>query len=93
MPTPSCASCRWPEIPRLVAGMDWRVESRGIPHLPKPGRYPDFLYAALDKTACAPFSKERRMKCVEPNRLNRKSGIWGTQGSITHGEVATKRLR
>ena len=24
---------------RLVAGTDWRVESRGIPHLPKPGRY------------------------------------------------------
>ena len=29
------------------------------------------------------------MKCVEPNGLNRKSGIWGTQGSITYGEVAT----
>ena len=28
--------------------------------------------------ACAPFFKERRMKCAEPNNLDRKSGIWGT---------------
>ena len=36
---------------------------------------PDFLYAALDRTTCAPFFKERRMKCREPTRLHRKSGF------------------
>ena len=36
---------------------------------------PDFVYAALDRTTCAPFFKERRMKCREPTRLHRKSGF------------------
>jgi hypothetical protein len=40
---------------------------------------PNFLYAALERTACAPFFKERRMKFREPKNLHRKSGIWGTQ--------------
>jgi hypothetical protein len=40
---------------------------------------PNFLYAALERTACAPFSKERRMKFREPTKLHRKSGIWGTR--------------
>jgi hypothetical protein len=35
---------------------------------------PDFLYAALDRTACAAFSKESRMKCIEADTLHRKSG-------------------
>src|SRR5271163_4113239 len=39
---------------------------------------PNFLYAALDKPACAPFGKERRMRSAEPTKLHRKSGIWGT---------------
>jgi hypothetical protein len=39
---------------------------------------PNFLYAALDTSACAPFIKERRMKFAEPTKLRRKSGIWGT---------------
>jgi hypothetical protein len=46
----------------------------GIPHLPKPGRYPDFLYAAVERTACAPFFEERRIKFREPTKLHRKSG-------------------
>jgi len=55
----------------------------GIPHLAKNERdTPNFLYAALDKVACAPFFKERRMKCAEPTKLNRKSGMWGTQPSL-----------
>jgi hypothetical protein len=57
----------------------WRC---GIPHLAKNERdAPNFLYAALDMTACAPFFKERRMKFAEPTTLHRKSGMWGTQGS------------
>jgi hypothetical protein len=43
------------------------VESRGAPHLAKNERdAPNFLYAALDETACAPFFKERRMKFAKP---------------------------
>jgi hypothetical protein len=54
-------------------------ESRGLPHLAKNERdAPNFLYAAPETTACAPFFKERRMKCAEPTRLYRKSGMWGT---------------
>jgi hypothetical protein len=40
-----------------------KVEVRGIPHLAKNERdTPNFLYAALDTTACAPFFKERRIE-------------------------------
>ncbi len=47
---------------------------------------PNFLYAELDITACAPFFKERRMKCAEPIEIRRKSGIWGAQPSLLVGE-------
>jgi hypothetical protein len=34
----------------------------GIPHLARNERdAPNFLYAALERTACAPFFKERRI--------------------------------
>jgi hypothetical protein len=57
-----------------------RGESGGIPHLAKNERdAPNFLYAPLDRTACAPFFKERRMKFKEPTKLHRKSGVWGTR--------------
>jgi hypothetical protein len=36
---------------------------------------PDFCHAPLDKVACAPFRKERRMKFAEATNLHRKSGI------------------
>jgi hypothetical protein len=36
----------------------------------------DSCQATLDKTACAPFSKERRMKFTEPSKLNRNPGEW-----------------
>jgi hypothetical protein len=53
----------------------------GNPHLAKNERdAPNFLRAALDKTACAPFFKERRMNFREPTKLLRKSGMWGTRG-------------
>jgi hypothetical protein len=52
----------------------------GIPHLAKHERdAPNFLHAALEKTACAPFLKERRMKFAEPSKPHRKSGVWGTR--------------
>ena len=38
---------------------------------------PNFLHAALDTSACAPFFKERRMRFVEPTGLNRKFGAVG----------------
>jgi len=59
-----------------------RLEGKvcGIPHLAKKERdTPNFLYAALDRTSCAPLSKERRMKFREPTELHRKSGVWGTR--------------
>jgi hypothetical protein len=42
-------------------------------------RPPNFLFAALDRTACAPFLKERRIKFREPTKLDRKfgHGCWG----------------
>ena len=36
---------------------------------------PNFLYSALDTTACAAFIEESRMKCAEANKLHRNSGI------------------
>ncbi len=40
----------------LMTSIELRVEDRGIPHLAKNERdAPNFLHAALDKTACAPL--------------------------------------
>jgi hypothetical protein len=56
------------------------VPVRGIPHFAKKtSEMPNFLDAALDKSACAPFFKERRTKSV------RKSGMWGTRPSRVDG--------
>ena len=56
----------------------------GIPHLAKNERdASNFLYAALDRIACAPLFKERRMKFREPTKLHRKSGMWGTRRWLT----------
>jgi hypothetical protein len=55
-----------------------RGETCGIPHLAKNERdAPNFLYAALDRTACAALFKESRMKCREPTKLHRKTEMWG----------------
>jgi hypothetical protein len=59
-----------------------RLEGKagGIPHLAKNERdAPNFLYAALDRNACAALFKESRMKSREPTKLHRKSGMWGTR--------------
>jgi hypothetical protein len=47
---------------------------------------PNFLYAALDKTACALFLKERRMKFIEAPEPHRKSGMWGTRDLVAWKE-------
>jgi hypothetical protein len=53
---------------------------RRVSHpLQRTQRTPDSCHAALDKTACAPFSKERRMKFAEPSKLNRNPGGWATR--------------
>jgi hypothetical protein len=36
--------------------------------------YPDFLYAALETSACAAFFTESRMRLMDSNKLHRKSG-------------------
>ena len=58
---------------------------------------PNFLHAALDKAASAPFFKERRMRCTEPTKFHRKSGVWGTRGwwlgQIFRGRDFCRRLR
>jgi hypothetical protein len=47
---------------------------------------PNFLYATLDRTACAPSFKERRMKCREPTKLHRKSGCLGHPSPVVRQE-------
>jgi hypothetical protein len=36
-------------------------------------RRPDFLYAALDTTACAAFIKESRMKVASANQFHKET--------------------
>jgi hypothetical protein len=62
-----------------------RVEGCGIPLKPhgtpgqaKPGLTPISCHAVLERSACAPFIKERRMECINATSLHRKSGQWGT---------------
>jgi hypothetical protein len=73
-----CRSDRVPILksqPLMTQGKDRRSESRGIPPFArKTRRTPDSCHATLDKTACAPFVKERRMNLVEPNKLNGNPG-------------------
>jgi hypothetical protein len=41
----------------------------------------------LERSACAPFIKERRMECINATSLHRKSGQWGTQPWLKKGNV------
>jgi hypothetical protein len=43
------------------------------------GLTPISCHAAPERSACAPFIKERRMECINATNLHRKSGQWGTQ--------------
>jgi hypothetical protein len=40
---------------------------------------PNFLYAALERTACAALFMESRMKLRELTKLHRKPGVWATR--------------
>jgi hypothetical protein len=81
--TDSIGRFREPQRGLPVGFKSRQVESCGIPHLAKNERdAPNFLYAAPDKTACAPFFKERRMRFAEPTKLHRKSGMSGTLSSV-----------
>jgi hypothetical protein len=53
-------------VPTIVAAISG---SRRIPSTP-----PDFLYAALDISACAAFFTESRMKLIFSTNPNRKFG-------------------
>src|SRR5271154_4158021 len=57
-------------------------ECCGIPLKPKAGLTPISCHAVLERSACAPFIKERRMECINATSLRRKSGQWGTQPSL-----------
>jgi hypothetical protein len=50
---------------------------------------PDFLYAALDSTACAVFIKESRMNLANASQLHRKSG-YGRMTRIAGSRLAVK---
>jgi hypothetical protein len=70
----------WGTAVVLLARRRLEGEGCGIPHLAKSERdAPNFLYAALERTAGAALFKESRMKFREPTRLHRKSGVWGTR--------------
>ena len=56
-----------------------RVECCRFSRKPKNGLTPISCHAALERSACAPFIKERRVECISATRLYRKSGQWGTQ--------------
>jgi hypothetical protein len=45
----------------------------------KRGMTPISCHAVLERSACAPFIKERRMELINATSLRRKSGQWGTQ--------------
>jgi hypothetical protein len=62
-----------------VSGEELQIECCGIPLKPKYGLTPISCHAALERSACAPFIKERRMECINATSLHRRSGPWGTQ--------------
>src|SRR5882757_4699092 len=70
--------------PVLFPGTWWSpgassLRVRGIPHLAKNERdAPNYLHAARNRAACAPFFKERRMRFIRSTKLHRQSGVWGT---------------
>jgi hypothetical protein len=59
--------------------MTLSVECRYPTQAQKQGLTPISCHAVLERSACAPFIKERRMECINATSLRRKSGPWGTQ--------------
>ena len=54
------------------------ADDRWAPYLARFSRDPpNFLHAALDKTACAPFFKERRIRFAEPTNFSQEIGDVG----------------
>ena len=56
----------------------------------KPGLTPISCHAVLERSASAPFIKERRMECINATSLHRQSGPWGTQPSLLERESCYK---
>jgi hypothetical protein len=54
---------------------------------------PNFLYAAPDRTAYAPFIKERRRKFREPTKVHRKSGDVGHPATVAGVERKRRASR
>src|SRR5580658_1695690 len=63
---------RLPEDFRFTDPSATRLHGSAKPHFAIPTRIS--CHVALDRAACAPFRKERRMKCINLTNLNRKSG-------------------
>src|ERR1700684_3093586 len=61
------------------------------PLKPKPGLTPISWQAVPERSACAPFIKERRMDSINATSLRRKSGQWGTQPLVA-GEGSSPLL-
>ena len=59
----------------------------------KTGLDPDSCHAVLERSACAPFTKERRMEGINDTSLHRKSGQWGTQHSLPMKGANLRLLR
>jgi hypothetical protein len=70
-----------------------QVECCGIPLMPRPGLTPISCHAVLERSACAPFIKERRMEYINDTSLRRKSGQWGTQHLLPMKEADLRLLR
>ena len=66
------------------------VQRSGIPLKPKYGLTPISCHAVLERSACAPFIKERRMKCINATNLRRKSGQVGHPASFS--QLAQREL-
>ncbi len=47
------------------------------------GLTPISCHAVSERSACAPFIKERRMKCINATGFRRKSGQMGTPTFVT----------
>ena len=60
-----------PETGALSAAYPTQAQRQGLT--------PISCHAVLERSACAPFIKERRMECINATNLHRKSGQWGTQ--------------
>jgi hypothetical protein len=65
----------------------WRTVAKSAHPTSQNRDAPNFLYAVLERTACAPFIKERRMKFREPKKFHRKSGVWATHRFVAGIEL------